>query len=105
MKKKILLFIIIFSIGIIVTYPAFASSHALDSYLTIYNGFKETGDLFLQDGRLFSAILMYFYDLINLPFDSMNFVTLFFLNIFLALAILKLYLFDLLENIEFFVTL
>ncbi len=93
MKKKILLFIIIFSIGIIVTYPAFASSHALDSYLTIYNGFKETGDLFLQDGRLFSAILMYFYDLINLPFDSMNFVTLFFLNIFLALAILKLYLF------------
>lgn len=93
MKKNILLFIIIFSIGIIVTYPAFASSHALDSYLTIYNGFKETGDLFLRDGRLFSAILMYFYDLVNLPFDSMNFVTLFFLDIFLTLAILKLYLF------------
>ena len=92
MKKKILLFIAIFSIGIIVTYPAFASSHALDSYCTIYNGYRETADWFLQNGRVFSALLMYFYNLVNLPVDSMNFVTMFFFNLFLALAILKLYL-------------
>ena len=45
MKKKILLFIAIFSVGIIVTYPAFASSHALDSYCTIYNGYTTTGGI------------------------------------------------------------
>lgn len=92
MKKKILLFIAIFSVGIIVTYPAFAPSHALDSYCTIYNGYRETAEWFLQNGRVFSALLMYFYNLVSLPVDSMNFVTMFFFNLFLALAILKLYL-------------
>lgn len=92
MKKKILLFIAIFSIGIIVTYPAFAPSHALGGYCTIYNGYRETADWFLQNGRVFSALLMYFYNLVSLPVDSMNFVTMFFFNLFLALAILKLYL-------------
>ena len=92
MKKKILLFVAIFSIGIIVTYPAFAPSHALDSYCTIYNGYRETADWFLQNGRVFSALLMYFYGLVSLPVDSMNFVTMLFFNLFLALAILKLYL-------------
>lgn len=91
-KKKLLLFIVAFSIGIIVTYPAFVSSHALDSYCTIFNGYKTTGDMFLQNSRFFSAFLMYFYDMVNLPVDSMNFVALFFLNLFLALAIVKLYL-------------
>ena len=91
MKKKILLFIAIFSVGIIVTYPAFAPSHALDSYCTIYNGYRETAEWFLQNGRVFSALLMYFYNLVSLPVDSMNFVTMFFFNLFLALAILKLY--------------
>lgn len=92
MKKKILLFISIFSVGILVTYPAFAPSHALDSYCTIFNGYNDTASIFLQNGRIFSAFLMYFYDLISLPVDSMNFVALFFFNLFLALAILKLYL-------------
>ena len=92
MKKKILLFIAIFSVGIIVTYPAFAPSHALDSYCTIYNGYTETADWFLQNGRVFSALLIYFYNLVSLPVDSMNFVTMFFFNLFLTLAILKLYL-------------
>lgn len=92
MKKKILLFISIFSVGILVTYPAFAPSHALDSYCTIFNGYNDTATWFLQNGRIFSALLMRFYDLVNLPVDSMNFVALFFFNLFLALAILKLYL-------------
>lgn len=92
MKKKILLFIAIFSVGIIVTYPAFAPSHALDSYCTIYNGYKDTANWFLQNGRVFSALLMYFYNLVKLPVDSMNFVTLFFFNLFLALAITNLFL-------------
>ena len=92
MKKKILMFIAIFSIGILVTYPAFAPSHALDSYCTIYNGYKDTASWFLQNGRVFSALLMYFYNLVKLPVDSMSFVALFFFNFFLALAILKLFL-------------
>lgn len=92
MKKKILLFITIFSIGIIVTYSAFAPSHALDSYCTIYNGYVDTASTFLQNGRLFSALLMYFYSLVSLPVDSTNFVTMFFFNLFLAFAILKLFL-------------
>lgn len=92
MKKKILLFISIFSVGILVIYPAFAPSHALDSYCTIFNGYNDTATWFLQNGRIFSALLMRFYDLVNLPVDSMNFVALFFFNLFLALAILKLYL-------------
>ena len=87
MKKKILLFILIFSVGILVTYPAFAPSHALDSYCTIFNGYNDTATWFLQNGRIFSALLMRFYDLVNLPVDSMNFVALFFFNLFLALAI------------------
>ena len=91
MKKKILLFIAIFSIGIIVTYPAFAPSHALDSYCTIHNGYIDTASIFLQNGRIFSALLMYFYNLVSLPVDSMNFVTLFFFKLFLALAITKLF--------------
>lgn len=92
MKKKVLMFIAIFSIGILITYPAFAPSHALDSYCTIYNGYKDTANLFLQNGRIFSALLMYFYNLVKLPVDSMSFVALFFCNLFLTLAILKVFL-------------
>ena len=91
MKKNIILFIILFSLGIIVTYPSFASSHALDSYCTIYNGYNDTAIWFLQNGRIFSALLFWFYGLVNFPFDSMRFLSSFFANAFLAISILCLY--------------
>ncbi len=91
MKRKVLQFLIIFSIGIIVTYPAFAASHALDSYCTMYNGYNDTALLFLQNGRVFSALFFWIFGLVGLPFDSIGFISAFLTNLFLAIAILKLY--------------
>lgn len=91
-KNKILLFLTIFSISIIITFPAFATSHALDSYCTVAHGYLETANIFLESGRLFSALFMYLCNLISLPFDSIGYISALLMNLFLSLAIAKLYL-------------
>lgn len=90
-KQYLILFLVVFCLGVIVTYPSFANSHGLDSYCTIYNGFSNTALWFLQNGRIFSALAFYIFDFIKIPFDSLSFVSSFFTNIFLALSIVKLY--------------
>ena len=91
MKNNILLFICLCSLGIIVTYPAFIPSHALDSYCTMYNGYGVTSTWFLQNGRVFSALLFIFYGAINLPFDSLGYLSLLFSNVFISISILLIY--------------
>ena len=91
MKNNVLMFIVLCSLGIIVSYPAFVPSHALDSYCTMYNGYFDTASWFLQNGRVFSALLFAFYGLINYPFDSMGYLSLLFSNVFLAISIVMLY--------------
>lgn len=90
-KQYLILFLVTLGLGIIITYPSFVNSHALDSYCTIHNGFSNTALLFLQNGRLFRALAFYLFNLINFPFDSISFISSFFTNIFLALTIVKLY--------------
>lgn len=91
MKNKILFFLCVFSVGVIFTYPTFVSSHSLDSYCTIYNGYSQTAFWFLQNGRIFSALIFYIFSLINLPFSSLSFVSSFLTSLALALAVCKLY--------------
>ena len=91
MKNKILFFLCVFSVGVIFTYPTFVSSHSLNSYCTIYNGYSQTAFWFLQNGRIFSALIFYIFSLINLPFSSLSFVSSFLTSLALALAVCKLY--------------
>ena len=91
MKNKILLFLVIFSVANIFTFPAFTVTHNLDSYCTVYNGYTSTAYTFLQSGRLFTALFYMFFDFINLPMDSLGFISALFSNIFLTLAIIKIY--------------
>jgi hypothetical protein len=90
-KNKILLFLFILSLGIIVTYPAFVPSHALDSYCTIDHGYNNTALWFLQNGRIFSALFLWIRGVVNLPYDSIGFVSLFLSSIFIALSIICIY--------------
>ena len=91
MKNKILLFIVIFSVANIFTFPAFTVTHGLDSYCTVYNGYSDTALWFAQNGRVITALFYYFFDFINLPMDSLGFVSAFLANIFLTLAIMRIY--------------
>ncbi len=98
--NKILLFLILFSISIIATYPAFAVSHGLDSYCTMCNQYKDTSLWFLQNGRVFSALTLLAFEFLNIPYDSISFISSFLANLFLSFTILKLYLY-LDENTKF----
>ena len=91
MKNKILLFIIIFSVANIFTFPAFTVTHNLDSYCTVYNGYSDTALWFSQNGRLITALFYLLFNFINLPMDSLSFVSAFMANIFLALAVMIVY--------------
>ena len=91
MKNKILLFIVIFSVANIFTFPAFTVTHGLDSYCTVYNGYSDTALWFAQNGRVITALFYYLFDFINLPMDSLGFVSAFLANIFLTLAIMRIY--------------
>ncbi len=91
LKNKILLFIVIFSIANIFTFPAFTVTHNLDSYCTVYNGYNETALWFAQNGRIITAFFYYFFNIISLPLDSLGFVSAFFANVFLTLAIMQIY--------------
>lgn len=91
MKNKILLFIVIFSVANIVTFPAFTVTHGLDSYCTVYNGYNDTALWFAQNGRVITALFYYLFGIINLPLDSLGFVSAFLANVFLSLAIMKIY--------------
>lgn len=92
MKKKIYLFLIIFSIATIFTFPNFVMAHGMDGYCTLSNGFKETIEHFFVDGRPFSALLFWFFEITKLPFDSISFISAFFTNLFLSLSILFIFL-------------
>ena len=96
MKKKIILFFIIFCVATIITSPNFVPSHGLDSYYNIFLGYEDTAVWFLQKGRLFSALMFWIYSLVNLPFDSMGFLSAFGVNICLSASILIIY--DFLEK-------
>lgn len=91
MKNKLLFFLCIFSIAIIFTYPVFVNSHSLDSYCTMFNGYSQTAFWFLQNGRIFSALIFYLFSLINFPFDSLSFVSSFLSALVLALCVCRLY--------------
>lgn len=96
MKKKIILFFIIFCVATIITSPNFVPSHGLDSYYNIFLGYEDTAVWFLQKGRLFSALMFWIYSLVNLPFDSMGFLSAFGVNICLSASFLIIY--DFLEK-------
>ena len=91
MKKKIILFVIVFCFATIITSPNFVTTHALDSYCNMYGGYVSTATWFFQNGRVFSALMFLFYDLINFPFDSISFVSAFGVNLCLTGAILTVY--------------
>ena len=91
MKKNLLIFIILLSFGIIITYPAFPLSHALDSYCTVCNGYYNTADWFLQNGRVITYLFYLLFAFFKLPMYSLGFVSAFLANIFLSCAVLVLY--------------
>lgn len=91
MKKKIISFLVVLSFAIIVTYPSFPPSHALDSYCTMYNGYTKTGIWFLQNGRIFSYLLFNVANALNISYNSLGFVSVFIGNIFISLTIIILY--------------
>lgn len=90
-KQYLILFLVVFSLGIIITYPSFVNSHSLDSYCTIHNGFSNTALWFLQNGRLFSALAFYLFGFTGFPFDSLSFISSFFTNVFLGITVVTLY--------------
>ena len=90
-KKDILLLFIIFSISIIITYPAFPPSHALDSYCTMCNGYQETAIWFLRNGRVFAYLFYMFFNLIKLPYNSLGYLSVLVGNFILSYTILRLY--------------
>lgn len=98
-KNKLMLFAVVFCISIIFTYPAFVNSHSLDSYCTMYNGYNDTAAMFLQNGRIISALAFFSFSLLNFPFDSLSFVSAFLMDLFISLAVCKLY-FTLKNNIK-----
>lgn len=96
MNKKIILFLIVFSIGVIFVYPAFPTSHTLDGYCTICNGYKETALSLLKNGKIFIGISYYLFNIFKIPFNSLGFISAFLSVLFLTIAIVKLY--ELLKN-------
>lgn len=90
-KKKLLIFINIFILSIVFTYSSIATSHALDSYCTMCNGYKNTAIWFLQNGRVFSFIFYMFFNSINLPYDLLRPISIITSNIILSLNTLILY--------------
>ncbi len=91
MKKKVTLFLLIFSTCIIFSYPFFANSHSLESYCTIYNGFKQTALSFLQNGEVLNYLFFNLFNFFKLPYDSLSFVSAFLTDLILAIVIYKLY--------------
>lgn len=92
MKNKLILFILIFSVGVLTIYPSFVNSHSLDSYCTMYNGYKDAAESFLQNGKIFSALAFTLFNTIKLPFDSLSFISSFLTVLFLTFAVIKVYL-------------
>lgn len=92
MKKKIILFLIVLCVATIITSPNFVAAHGMDGYCTLSNGYQETINHYLLDGRLFSAILLLFWQCVHFPFDSISFASAFFANVFLSLAIATIFL-------------
>lgn len=91
MKNKIILFLIVFSLGIITIYPSFVNTHSLDSYCTIHYGYKYAVESFLQKGQPISTLSFIIFDYIKLPFDSLSFVSAFLTALFLSFSVIKIY--------------
>lgn len=84
-------FIFIFLLGIIITGISILPTQADDAYCTIKNGYLITVQTFLEAGRIFTALVFYFYHVISLPFDLMGIIAIILSNVFLAISILLIF--------------
>lgn len=100
MKKKLLLFLVILSFGIIITYPSFPISYNLISYCDICNGYRNVAFNFLSNGRVLNFIFYTVFNVIDLPSYSLGFISALLANIFLALSVTILYNF-VIKNLKF----
>lgn len=89
-KEKILLFLTIFSIGIIFTYPTFTNTHYMNSFCTICNGYNSF-NILMSNGYWINGLIYLLYNLLNIPYDSMSYISSFIANIFLSLSVFSLY--------------
>lgn len=90
-KNNILLFLIVFLMGTLITISGLNIVHSLDSYCTMCNGYKETALWFLANGRVFSFIFYYIFGLIKLPYDYLKIVSILLSNIILSICVLIMY--------------
>lgn len=88
MKNKILTFLVILSVGIIITYPSFLTTYNFDSYSFLTSNYKEIAENFIQNNEFIKGLFAYFFNIVNLPMDSLSFVSSFLTNIFLSLSVL-----------------
>lgn len=99
MKNKIYTLVMVFCLGIIFTYTAFPTSHALDSYCTVCNGYNETSLWFLQNGRVLSYLFLQLMNVIHMPFNTLGYVSALLANLFFAFAITILF-YKITENLK-----
>ncbi len=91
MKKKLTLFIAILCFGIIFTYTAFPTSHALDSYCMVCNGYNKTALWFLQNGRVVTYLFYHVMNFIHMPMNTLGYVSAFLANVCFSVAITSLF--------------
>lgn len=83
--------LIVFIFGLIITLPTLIPSYNVDGYCTYANGYLYAAKIFMKAGRIFTAFIFYFNNLIKLPMPIFSTISAILSNLFLALSINKLY--------------
>lgn len=95
MKKKFsneyFKLILVFVIGLLITFPLLQPSFNVDFYCTMKNGFLHSSKTFLKAGRLFTASVYFINYLLKMPYNLFSTVSLLLANVFLSFSCFKVF--------------
>lgn len=91
LDNKLLLFILIFLYGSLITIFMYYPTYSLDGYCQLAETYTEYAHNFFIAGRFITAYLWVFFDLIHIPHDLLSVLTHTASIVFLSLSVVKLY--------------
>ncbi len=91
MKIKIVVFLISFIFGTIITSPSLTPSFNADGYCNLADGFSKYAETFLASGRYILALFYYLFGTLNISHEVVSILAIILSNVFLSLSVVALF--------------
>ena len=91
MKKKVLLFLLVFIYGLAITFYYLVPSYNLDGYCQLSMGYSNYAQVFFVSGRFVTGAIWYLFNVFNVSHNIVSIISAILTNVFLGLSVVEIY--------------